>query len=133
MLGIVHITPAIWVRDGDRSPLCLGDADDLADWLGRKCASLMRGAAAGDARVLELEALLARVEAAIDADDPHLPPDLRRDVVAAVARLDGISVTAAVPDGDAPASWDASPGPDAARRRPPMRRHPAIIAERRGS
>ncbi|KGM32820.1 hypothetical protein, partial [Inquilinus limosus] len=79
MQGIVHVTPAIWLRDEERSPVCLGDADDLADWLGRTCALLMRTASVGDRQVLELEGLLARVEAVIDAGDPFLPAELRRD------------------------------------------------------
>lgn len=103
MQGFVHITPAIWIRDRDRSPICLADADDLADWLGRICGSLMRSATVGDRQILELEGLLARVESVIDAGDPCLPAELRRDIVATVARLNGISVAAAVPDGDRPA------------------------------
>jgi len=91
MQGFVHITPAIWVRDGDRSPICLGDADDLADWLGRTCGSLMRSPTVGDRRILELEGLLARVEAAIDAGGSRLPLDLHADVIAAVSALSGIS------------------------------------------
>jgi hypothetical protein len=100
MQGFVHITPAIWVRDRDRLPICLGNADDLADWLGRTCGSLMRSPIVGDRQILELEGLLARVEAAIDAG--HLPASLRRDIVAAIARLNGVSVIAAVPDDDRP-------------------------------
>ena len=111
MQGFVHITPAIWVRDGDRSPICLGDADDLADWLGRTCGSLMRSPTVGDRQIQELEGLLARVEGVIDAGDPYLPAELRRDIVATVARLHGMSVAAAVPDGDRPA-----PGAPADRR-----------------
>jgi len=111
MQGFVHITPAIWVRDGDRSPICLGDADDLADWLGRTCGSLMRSTTVGDRQIQELEDLLARVERVIDAGDPYLPAELRRDIVATVARLNGMSVPAAVPDSDRPA-----PGAPADRR-----------------
>ncbi|MGK9234673.1 hypothetical protein KXS07_17950 [Inquilinus limosus] len=114
MHGNVHITPVIWIRDGDRSPICLGDADDLADWLGRTCASLMRSRPSPrDRQVLELEALLARVEAAIDADVDHLPAELRRDIVAAIARLNGVSVAAAVPDrgGAAPATSGPAASP----------------------
>ena len=98
MQGIVHITPAIWVRDRGRLPICLGDADDLADWLGRTCGSLMRSPAVADRQILELEGLLARVEAAIDSG--HLPAGLRRDIVAAITSLNGVSVIAAVPDSD---------------------------------
>ncbi|MGK9170418.1 hypothetical protein KXR53_29235 [Inquilinus limosus] len=113
MHGNVHITPAIWIQDGDRSPICLGDADALADWLGRICSSLMRSRpTARDRQVLELEALLARVEATIDAGDDHLPAELRRDVVAAIARMNGVSVTAA-PDrgGMAPATSGPADSP----------------------
>jgi hypothetical protein len=92
MQGIVHITPAIWLRDGEGSPVCLGDADALADWLGRTCALLMRTPTVGDRQILELEGLLARVEAVIDTGDPYLPAELRRDIVATVARLNGIAV-----------------------------------------
>ncbi|WP_225768079.1 hypothetical protein [Inquilinus sp. Marseille-Q2685] len=100
MHGSVHITPAIWIRDENRSPIALSDADDLADWLGRKCTSLMRSPTAGKNQILELEGLLARVEAAIDAG--HLAPELRRDVVATIAGLSGVFVTAALPDGNRP-------------------------------
>ncbi|MGO4129143.1 hypothetical protein AB4Z01_32430 [Inquilinus sp. YAF38] len=91
MQEIVHITPAIWVRSGDRSPICLGDADDLADWLGRTCASLMRSPNVEDHQILELEGLLARVEATIDAGEGRLPPDIHRDVVIAISGLSGVS------------------------------------------
>jgi len=111
MEGNVHITPAIWVRDGGRSPICLGDADDLADWLGRTCGSLMRTPAVADRQILELEGLLARVEAAIDAG--HLPAGLRQDIVAAIARLNGVFVAAVVADADRPMLWGA-PSPSAA-------------------
>lgn len=97
MHGSVHITPAIWIRDENRSPIALSDADDLADWLGRKCTSLMRSPTASENQILELEGLLARVEAAIDAG--HLAPDLRRDIVATITGPGGVFVTAAVPDG----------------------------------
>ena len=91
MGGVVHVTPAIWVHDGNQSPIRLGDADDLADWLGRRCASLMRTAPAGSDQVLELERLLARVEAAIDAGENHLPPDLHGDVIITVSGQGGIT------------------------------------------
>lgn len=91
MQGIVQITPAIWVRDGDRSPICLGDADDLADWLGRTCTALMQTLVINDRRILELERLLARVEAAIDTGEGRLPPDLHRDTIAVVSGLNGVS------------------------------------------
>ncbi|MFE0757590.1 hypothetical protein ACFW16_26760 [Inquilinus sp. NPDC058860] len=91
MEGIVQVTPAIWVRDGDRSPIRLGDADDLADWLGRTCTSLMQTLAIDDRRILELEGLLARVEAAIDAGESRLPPDLHGDTIATVSGLNGVS------------------------------------------
>ncbi|MGO1078280.1 hypothetical protein [Inquilinus sp. CA228] len=140
MQGIVHITPAIWLRDGERSPVCLGDADDLADWLGRTCALLMRISTVGDGQILELEGLLARVEAVIDAGDPYLPAELRRDIVATVARLNGILVTAAVPDDDGSVlvSRTASPPApgrtDAARQhgRPLLRLHGVTASGRRG-
>lgn len=138
LLGIVHIMPAIWVRDGDRSPVCLGDADDLADWLGRTCALLMRTPSSGERQILELEGLLARVEAVIDAGDPYLPAELRRDIMTTVARLNGMRVTSAVPDEDVAAMVSPDnppPAPvrtDAARRpgRPALRLHSS--AERRG-
>ncbi|WP_342236120.1 hypothetical protein [Inquilinus sp. OTU3971] len=140
MQGIVHITPAIWLRNGERSLVCLGDADDLADWLGRTCALLMRTATVGDRQILELEGLLARVEAVIDAGDPYLPAELRRDIVATVARLNGVLVTAAVPDdgGSALVSRTASPPApgrtNAARQHghPLLRLHSVTAAGRRG-
>jgi hypothetical protein len=91
MQEIVHITPAIWVQDANGLPICLGDADALADWLGRICTSLMRSPAVEDRQILKLEGLLARVEAAIDAGKSHLPPDLHRDVVIAISELSGVS------------------------------------------
>ncbi len=138
MVGIVHVTPAIWIRDDDGSPICLGDADDLADWLGRRCASLMRTTSIGECQILALEQLLARVEAVIDAGDPYLPAELRRDIVATIVGLNGVFVTAAMPDGDGPALISPDnppPAPgrtDAGRRpgRPTLRLH--ITAERRG-
>lgn len=136
MVGIVHVTPAIWIRDGDGSPICLGDADDLADWLGRRCASLMRTPSVGERQVLALEQLLARVEAVIDVGDPYLPAELRRDIVATIVGLNGVFVTAAVPDGDSPALVSPDNPPpgktDAVRRpgRPTPRLHGT--AERRG-
>lgn len=141
MQGIVHITPAIWLRNGERSPVCLGDADDLADWLGRTCALLMRSSTVGNGQILELEELLARVEAVIDAGDPYLPAELRRDIVATVARLNRISVTAAVPDDDGSALVSRTSSPpapgrtDATRQhgRPPLRLHGVAAAGRRGS
>ena len=140
MQGIVHITPAIWLRDGERSPVCLGDADDLADWLRRTCALLMRISTVANGQILELEGLLARVEAVIDAGDPHLPAELRRDIVATVARLNGILVTAAVPDDDGSALVSLTPSPpapgrtDAARQngRPPLRLRSVTASGRRG-
>ncbi|OWJ66345.1 hypothetical protein [Inquilinus limosus] len=121
MQGIVHVTPAIWLRDEERSPVCLGDADDLADWLGRTCALLMRNASVGDRQVLELEGLLARVEAVIDAGDPFLPAELRRDIVATVARLNGLWAAGPNDDASAPAPRDASrPGEANAIRRPAL-------------
>jgi len=122
MNGIVHITPAIWIRDADRSPVCLSDADDLAEWLGRKCAALMRGTDS-EPQLLELERLLARVEAAIDSDSPSLPSDLRQDVVAAIANLTGVSVTTAMAAGLRPAEGGtpdpAEPPADHPLRTPP--------------
>lgn len=103
MNGNVHITPAIWIRDGDRSPICLGDADDLADWLGRTCTSLMRSPAVEDRQILELEGLLARVEASIDAGKSRLPPDLHCDVVTALSGLSGVTAWS-VADRSQPAS-----------------------------
>ncbi|WP_395681721.1 hypothetical protein [Inquilinus sp.] len=103
MVGIVHVTPAIWIRDGAGSPICLGDADDLADWLGRRCTSLMRTPSVGERQILALEQVLARVEAVIDAGDPYLPAELRRDIVTIIVGLNGVFVAAAVPDGDIPA------------------------------
>ncbi|MGF6226152.1 hypothetical protein QFZ27_000107 [Inquilinus ginsengisoli] len=137
MQGIVHITPAIWLRNGERSPVCLGDADDLADWLGRTCALLMRTSAVGNGQILELEEVLARVEAVIDAGDPYLPAELRRDIVATVARLN--RVTTAVPDDDGSALVSSSPPAtgrtDATRQhgRPQLRLHGVTAAGRRGS
>lgn len=127
MQGIVHVTPAIWLRDEERSPVCLGDADDLADWLGRTCALLMRNATVGDRQVLELEGLLARVEAVIDAGDPFLPAELRRDIVATAARLNRLWPAAPSDDGPAPAPRDdIRPSEADAIRRPalpPLRLH----------
>ena len=42
--------------------------------------------------LLELEGLLARVEAAIDGGGSHLPAKLRRDTIAAIARLSEVHV-----------------------------------------
>ena len=128
MQGIVHVTPAIWLRDEERSPVCLGDADDLADWLGRTCALLMRNASVGDRQVLELEGLLARVEAVIDAGDPFLPAELRRDIVATVARLNRLWPAGPSDDGSAPA-----PRNDARPVLPPLRLYGAAASGRRGS
>ncbi|WP_343714232.1 hypothetical protein [Inquilinus sp.] len=128
MQGIVHVTPAIWLRDEERSPVCLGDADDLADWLGRTCALLMRNASVGDRQVLELEGLLARVEAVIDAGDPFLPAELRRDIVATVARLNRLWPAGPSDDGSAPALRN-----DARPALPPLRLYGAAASGRRGS
>ena len=93
MPGIVHVTPAIYVRDGKLPPVCLGDADDLAGWLGGKCQMLMQiRSETRNQQLLELEGLLARVEAAIDAGGSELPAKLRRDTIAIIGRLGGVHV-----------------------------------------
>jgi hypothetical protein len=93
MQGIVHVTPAIYVREGDRPSICLGDADELAGWLGGKCDILMRSRAeARNRQLLELEGLLARIEAAIDAGGSQLPAKLRWDTIAIIGRLGGVHV-----------------------------------------
>ena len=93
MHGIVHVTPAIYVRDGNRPPICLGDADDLAEWLGGKCEMLMQSQAeTRNRQLLELEGLLARVEAAIDGGGSPLPAKLRHDTITIIGRLGGVHV-----------------------------------------